>query len=191
MKLLEIEKYVTKRFENELKPCYVYHTLKHTLDVVTSSEIIAKLEGIQEYEIGIIKTAAYFHDIGKLDKPQYFSENITAGHDPHAQLAPSMSALIIISHVKQGVDLALKNGLRQPVIDVIMQHHGTSLVYYFYKRALQQQEDARAGGKILKLREDYRKQEGSNFTPKKFHDEVLCNGAPPIRLLRELLLKDP
>ncbi|MEI6694451.1 MAG: HD domain-containing protein [Bacteroidota bacterium] len=66
MKLLEIEKYVTKRFEMELKPCYVYHTLKHTLDVVTSSEIIAKLEGIQEYEIGIIKTAAYFHDIGIL-----------------------------------------------------------------------------------------------------------------------------
>src|SRR5881392_817873 len=65
-----------------------------------------------------------------------------------------MSALIIIAHVKEGVDLALKHNLNQEIIDVIQQHHGTSLVFFFYKRALQQQEDARAGGKIMNIREE-------------------------------------
>jgi membrane-associated HD superfamily phosphohydrolase len=65
-----------------------------------------------------------------------------------------MSALIIIAHVKEGVDLALKHKLQQQVIDVIQQHHGNSLVAYFYKRALQQQEDARQGGKIMNIREE-------------------------------------
>src|SRR5438046_5697302 len=74
--------------------------------------------------------------------------------NPHDDLAPTMSALIIIAHVKEGVDLALKHKLNQRIIDIIQQHHGTSLVRYFYQRALQQHEDARAGGKIMKLRED-------------------------------------
>ncbi len=65
-----------------------------------------------------------------------------------------MSALIIIAHVKEGVDLALKHKLNQRIIDVIQEHHGTSLVGYFYKRALQQQEDARQGGKIMNIREE-------------------------------------
>jgi uncharacterized protein len=66
MKLIEVEKYIKHRFENELKPCYVYHNLAHTLDVVSSSEIIARLEGVSEHDVGIIKTAAYLHDIGIL-----------------------------------------------------------------------------------------------------------------------------
>ena len=87
-------------------------------------------------------------------KPDYFTENMNFERNPHDDLAPTMSALIIIAHVKEGVDLALKHELNQQIIDVIQQHHGTSLVYYFYKRALQQQEDARAGGKIMNMRED-------------------------------------
>src|SRR5947199_9477455 len=74
--------------------------------------------------------------------------------NPHDDLAPTMSALIIIAHVKEGVDLALKYRLNQRMIDVIQEHHGTSIVRYFYQRELQQHEDARAGGKIMKLRED-------------------------------------
>jgi membrane-associated HD superfamily phosphohydrolase len=74
--------------------------------------------------------------------------------NPHDDLAPTMSALIIIAHVKEGVDLALKHKLNQRIIDIIQEHHGTSLVYYFYQRALQQQEDARAGGKIMNMREE-------------------------------------
>ena len=64
MKLIEVEKYVIQRLENELNPHYVYHSLNHTLDVVRSSEIIALHENISEKEIEIIKTAAYLHDIG-------------------------------------------------------------------------------------------------------------------------------
>src|SRR5438270_13564666 len=74
--------------------------------------------------------------------------------NPHDDLAPTMSALIIIAHVKEGVDLALKHRLNQRIIDIIQEYHGTSLVRYFYQRALQQHEDARTGGKIMKLRED-------------------------------------
>src|SRR6201993_4571356 len=65
-----------------------------------------------------------------------------------------MSPLFIIAHGKEGVDLALKYGLNQRIVDVIQQHHGTSLVAYFYKRALQQQQDAREGGKIMNIREE-------------------------------------
>jgi membrane-associated HD superfamily phosphohydrolase len=74
--------------------------------------------------------------------------------NPHDDLAPTMSALIILSHVKEGVDLALKHKLNLRIIDIIQEHHGTSLVSYFYQRALQQQEDARAGGKIMNIREE-------------------------------------
>jgi cyclic-di-AMP phosphodiesterase PgpH len=80
--------------------------------------------------------------------------NIVGEYTPHYDLAPMMSALIIIAHVKEGVDLALKYGLNARIIDVIQQHHGTSLVAYFYKRALQQQQDAREGGKIMNIREE-------------------------------------
>jgi membrane-associated HD superfamily phosphohydrolase len=79
---------------------------------------------------------------------------MSPGHDPHLELAPTMSALIIIAHVKEGFDLALKYKLNQEIIDVIQQHHGTTLVWFFYKRALQQQEDARQGGKIMNIREE-------------------------------------
>src|SRR4029077_14915358 len=96
----------------------------------------------------------YFHDVGKLVKPEYFTENMNFERNPHDELAPTMSALIIIAHVKEGVDLALKHGLNRQIVDIIQEHHGTSLVYYFYKRALQQQEDARTGGKIMNLRQD-------------------------------------
>jgi putative nucleotidyltransferase with HDIG domain len=100
------------------------------------------------------RVCSYFHDIGKLVKPEYFTENMRRDRNPHDELAPTMSALIILAHVKEGVDLALKHGLNQEIIDIIQQHHGTSLVFFFYKRALQQQEDARAGGKIMNIREE-------------------------------------
>src|SRR3989440_628097 len=102
----------------------------------------------------LCRVCAYFHDVGKLVKPEYFTENMSFERNPHDDLAPTMSALIIIAHVKEGVDLALKYRLNQRIIDIIQEHHGTSIVRYFYQRALQQHEDARAGGKIMKLRED-------------------------------------
>ncbi|HEY0793487.1 MAG TPA: HDIG domain-containing protein [Chthoniobacterales bacterium] len=122
------------------------------------SDVVADLAEAAANRIGangtLCRAAAYFHDIGKLVKPNYFSENIVGEDNPHDDLAPTMSALIIIAHVKEGVDLALKHGLNPRIMEVIQQHHGTSLVAYFYKRALQQQQDAREGGKIMNIREE-------------------------------------
>ena len=122
------------------------------------SDVVADLAEAAANKIGangtMCRACAYFHDIGKLVKPNYFSENIVGEENPHDDLAPTMSALIIIAHVKEGVDLALKCGLNQQIIDVIQQHHGTSMVAYFYKRAIQQQQDAREGGKIMNIREE-------------------------------------
>src|ERR1700739_1781118 len=125
-----------------------YH---HSLVVANLAEAAA--EAI-DANATLCRVCSYFHDIGKLVKPEYFTENMNIERNPHDDLAPTMSALIILAHVKEGVDLALKHGLNKHIIDVIQQHHGTSLVYYFYQRALQQQEDARAGGKIMNIREE-------------------------------------
>jgi len=126
-------------------------TYHHSLVVANLAEAAAEAIGANAT---LCRVCSYFHDVGKLIKPEYFTENMSFERNPHDDLAPSMSALIIIAHVKEGVDLALKYKLHQRIIDIIQEHHGTSLVYYFYQRALQQYEDARAGGKIMKLRED-------------------------------------
>lgn len=126
-------------------------TYHHSLVVANLAESAAEAIGANAT---LCRVCSYFHDVGKLVKPEYFTENMSFERNPHDDLAPSMSALIILSHVKEGVDLALKNKLNQRIIDIIQQHHGTSLVYYFYQRALQQQEDARAGGKIMNIREE-------------------------------------
>ena len=125
-------------------------TYHHSLVVANLAEAAAEAIGANAT---LCRVCAYFHDVGKLVKSEYFTENMNFERNPHEDLAPTMSALIIIAHVKEGVDLALKHKLNQRIIDIIQEHHGTSLVYYFYKRALQQHEDARAGGKIMNLRE--------------------------------------
>src|SRR5881392_3603069 len=126
-------------------------TYHHSLVVANLAEAAAEAIGANAT---LCRVCSYFHDAGKLVKPEYFTENMSFERNPHDDLAPSMSALIIIAHVKEGVDLALKNKLNQRIIDIIQEHHGTSLVYYFYQRAIQQQEDARAGGKIMNIREE-------------------------------------
>lgn len=84
----------------------------------------------------LVRVGAYFHDIGKMLKPQYFIENLQDGAvSRHAQLNPAMSTLIIIGHVKDGVDLAEQYGLPAPIIEFIEQHHGTTLVEYFFREA--------------------------------------------------------
>ncbi|PYJ93316.1 MAG: hypothetical protein DME62_09285 [Verrucomicrobia bacterium] len=126
-------------------------TYHHSLVVANLAEAGAEAIGANAT---LCRVCSYFHDVGKLVKPEYFTENMSFERNPHDDLAPSMSALIIIAHVKEGVDLALKYKLNQRIIDIIQEHHGTSVVRYFYQRALQQHEDARAGGKIMKLREE-------------------------------------
>jgi hypothetical protein len=126
-------------------------TYHHSLVVANLAEAAAEAIGANPT---MCRVGAYFHDIGKLVKPEYFTENMNPDRNPHNDLAPTMSALIILAHVKEGVDLALKHKLNQEIIDVIQQHHGTTMVLYFYKRALQQQQDARQGGKIMNIREE-------------------------------------
>jgi cyclic-di-AMP phosphodiesterase PgpH len=126
-------------------------TYHHSLVVANLAEAAAEAIGANGT---LCRVCSYFHDVGKLVKPEYFTENMNFERNPHDDLAPTMSALIIIAHVKEGVDLALKYKLNQRIMDIIQEHHGTSLVYYFYQRAMQQQEDARAGGKIMNIRED-------------------------------------
>jgi putative nucleotidyltransferase with HDIG domain len=115
-------------------------TYHHSLIVAQLAEAAAESVGANAE---MVRVASYFHDIGKLVKPEYFVENARHGRDAHEGLAPTMSALVIIAHVKEGVDLALQHRLNREIIDVIQQHHGTSLVYYFYRKALAQQEEAR------------------------------------------------
>jgi putative nucleotidyltransferase with HDIG domain len=87
----------------------------------------------------LTRVGSYFHDVGKMLKPHYFIENQT-GENRHDALEPALSTLIIIGHAKDGVALAEQYRLPRPVIDFIQQHHGTTLVEYFYRQALRQQE---------------------------------------------------
>jgi putative nucleotidyltransferase with HDIG domain len=89
----------------------------------------------------LARIGAYYHDIGKLQKPDYFIENQDIKNNVHNDLTPTMSKLIIMNHVKEGLELAKKYSLTPILWDFIQQHHGNSLVYYFYRRALEGKEE--------------------------------------------------
>jgi putative nucleotidyltransferase with HDIG domain len=126
-------------------------TYHHSLVVANLSEAAAETIGASA---GMCRVCAYFHDIGKLSKPEYFIENMDPSANPHDDLTPRMSALVIIAHVKDGVDLAIKNNLNSRIIDVIEQHHGTSLAYYFYRQALDHKIEQERLVKLGKVKED-------------------------------------
>jgi cyclic-di-AMP phosphodiesterase PgpH len=107
-------------------------TYHHSLVVANLAENAANAIGANPL---LCRVCSLFHDIGKTAKPEYFAENQREGVNPHNERNPSFSALIIKSHVKDGVDLALKHKLPKAVIDVIQQHHGTTLIQSFYQRA--------------------------------------------------------
>jgi len=91
----------------------------------------------------LAKVSGYYHDIGKIKKPLYFIENQAGRENKHDKLAPSMSSLVLIAHVKDGADIARSHKLGKAIIDIIQQHHGTSLITYFWEKAKQQKgEDA-------------------------------------------------
>ena len=101
----------------------------------------------------LCKVAALYHDIGKVAKPNYFIENQMGRKNVHDKLAPSMSALILISHVKTGVEMARRAKLGKEIKDIIEQHHGTSLISYFHHKA-REQAQGRLGETVRE--EDYR-----------------------------------
>ncbi|MBW2064976.1 MAG: HDIG domain-containing protein [Deltaproteobacteria bacterium] len=102
--------------------------------VIISNMVEATAKAVNANPL-LAKVSAYYHDIGKMKKPLYFIENQKTAENKHEKLAPSMSSLILISHVKDGVELARKHKLGKEVIDIIQQHHGTSLISYFYHKA--------------------------------------------------------
>jgi putative nucleotidyltransferase with HDIG domain len=107
-------------------------THNHSVAVGTIAEAAAERIGANAL---LLRVGAYFHDIGKMLKPHYFVENQMGAPSRHSNLAPAMSTLIIIGHVKDGIDLARQHNLPEPIIELIEQHHGTTLVEYFYREA--------------------------------------------------------
>jgi hypothetical protein len=110
-------------------------TYHHSIIVGNLAETAAEDIGADSL---LARAATYYHDIGKLKRPYFFSENQFGGENPHDKTSPNLSALIIKSHVKDGVELAEEYGLPTKIIDIIKQHHGTNLISYFYQQALEE-----------------------------------------------------
>jgi len=112
-------------------------TYTHSITVATLAEAAAEAIGADPL---LARVGSYFHDVGKMLKPQYFIENQT-GENRHDTLEPALSTLIIIGHIKDGLALAQQYRLPPPIVDFIEQHHGTTLVEYFYREAVRLQEE--------------------------------------------------
>ncbi|MCA9407293.1 MAG: HDIG domain-containing protein [Candidatus Omnitrophica bacterium] len=123
-------------------------TYHHSLVVSNLSEAAADAIGANAL---LTRVGAYYHDVGKMVKPEYFTENQMMGGNKHDNIEPSVSRLVILNHVKEGVEIAKKYKLNPKIIEFIPQHHGTSLMYYFYQKALEDAED----GETVK-EEDFR-----------------------------------
>ena len=114
-------------------------TYHHSIIVASLVESAAEAIGANAL---LAKVSAYYHDIGKLAKPHYYIENQTGYDNRHDKLSPKMSALIIISHVKEGCELALQAKLGKPIINIIREHHGTSLISYFFDKAKKNKDES-------------------------------------------------
>ena len=113
-------------------------TYHHSIIVGNLSEAAADAVGANGL---FARVSAYYHDIGKLKRPYFFKENQLTNENPHEKLSASLSTLIITSHVKDGVEVARSHKIPEEIIDVIEQHHGTTLVKYFYHKALSNDEN--------------------------------------------------
>ena len=114
-------------------------TYHHSIIVSSLAEAAAEAIGANAL---LVKVSSYYHDIGKLKKPQYFIENQPNADNKHDKLSPKMSSLIIIAHVKDGCELAVQAKLGRPIINLIRQHHGTSIVSYFYDKAKKDKDES-------------------------------------------------
>ena len=107
-------------------------TYQHSLQVANLAEAAALRIGA---DAQLVRTAAYYHDIGKIKRPEFFSENQMTDFNPHDKISPNLSYLIITTHIKDGVALAKEARLPQTIIDLIGQHHGNTVVGFFYHKA--------------------------------------------------------
>jgi putative nucleotidyltransferase with HDIG domain len=124
-------------------------TYHHSIIVGNMVEAAAEAIGAKPL---LARVSAYYHDIGKIQKPLYFIENQMGGENKHEKLAPSMSSLILIAHIKDGVEMARRARLEEPIVDIIQQHHGTRLISFFYQKAL----DQKGGDPAAVSMEDFR-----------------------------------
>lgn len=122
-------------------------TYHHSITVSNLAESAADAIGAHSL---LTRVGAYYHDIGKMQKPEYFTENQLIAGNKHDDLEPSMSRLVILNHIKEGVELAKEYKLNKRIVDFIPEHHGTSLIHYFYQKALVENEAEEVG------EEDYR-----------------------------------
>ena len=110
-------------------------TYHHSFNVADLSEAAAKAIGADPL---LAKVGGYYHDIGKVQRPEFFVENQQGGVNPHDQLAPSLSKTILTAHIRDGVELGRRYGLKGDILQFIPQHHGTSVIRYFYVKALRE-----------------------------------------------------
>lgn len=115
-------------------------TFHHSLNVANLAEAAANEIGANSM---LVRVGALYHDIGKMKNPTYFTENQTTGVSSHDELSPKESAEIIIEHVINGIEIAKKRNLPDRVIDFIRTHHGTTKVYYFWKKAVENSEEVK------------------------------------------------
>ncbi|MCG7502769.1 HDIG domain-containing protein [Tenacibaculum sp. Mcav3-52] len=113
-------------------------TFQHSMQVANLAEAAANEIGANSM---LVRTGALYHDIGKMVKPMYFTENQSTGVNPHNDLLPVDSARIILDHVINGIEIAKKYKLPDRIIDFIRTHHGTSVTYYFYKQEQENNPD--------------------------------------------------
>ena len=116
-------------------------TYHHSVVVGNLVETAAEAVGVNPL---LARVSAYYHDIGKVKMPEYFIENQVGPLSMHDKLTPRMSSIILIGHIKEGVEMAKKHKLPNSIIDIMQQHHGTSVQTYFYERAKEQQEESAA-----------------------------------------------
>ncbi len=126
-------------------------TYNHSLQVANLAEECAEAIGANAM---LCRVGSYYHDIGKLNKPEYFIENQSGGENRHLNLSPSVSLLIIIAHVKDGVELAKESNLPTSLVTFIQEHHGSTVVEYFYHRACQHQQNQQGAAEVE--RDQYR-----------------------------------
>lgn len=113
-------------------------TYHHSFNVADLSEAAAEAIGADPL---LAKVGGYYHDIGKIQRPEFFLENQHNSTNPHDSLAPSLSKTIITAHIREGIELGRRYGLKEDVLQFIPQHHGTSVIRYFYVKALREGQE--------------------------------------------------
>jgi hypothetical protein len=129
LELTDLNKPILKRLNME-----AHGTYHHSMLIGSLVDAVADSIGADPLKVRVM---AYYHDIGKMFKPEYFAENQNGEFNKHEKITPQMSALILVSHVKDGIELAREEKLPQIVVEGIREHHGTCVMAYFYQKALE------------------------------------------------------